>query len=168
MKSISKLADLRQFGIITLTGEADHLGFRILCDLTPQGKRIVEECYGMGFHAENWNHSEGQTASAMIPWWAWKELAIVALFLEGHTVLMTDDAVFGLESGDEYRRAEYDWNDEKMEATMRKPAEYRLAGEDEFWMWPESCYGTVHRIFENGSSPHVGTRNVHQFSGRAS
>jgi hypothetical protein len=42
---VESLRDLEQFGIIALTGEADALNYRILCDLTEQGRSLVAEAF---------------------------------------------------------------------------------------------------------------------------
>ena len=47
MKTITCLNDLREFGIDALTGEACGLGYRVLCDIDKQGKRILERCFGL-------------------------------------------------------------------------------------------------------------------------
>lgn len=41
MKTVRRWDDLAEFGIVPLTGEACGLMYRILCDLTDRGKRIV-------------------------------------------------------------------------------------------------------------------------------
>ena len=50
MKHIQSWDDLRQFGIHTLTGEACAVGLRILCDLTPDGVRVIREVFGLPDH----------------------------------------------------------------------------------------------------------------------
>jgi hypothetical protein len=58
MKSIHSWNDLSNFGIVPLTGEACSLRYRILCDVTAQGKKTLEKALGVvdiGL-AENWNH----------------------------------------------------------------------------------------------------------------
>jgi hypothetical protein len=42
MKRIESIKDLEAFGIVPLTGESDAHMYRILCDLTEQGKRVIE------------------------------------------------------------------------------------------------------------------------------
>ncbi len=58
MKSIRSWEDLSAYGIVPLTGEACGLSYRILCDLTARGKKILEKALSvaqLGLH-ENWNH----------------------------------------------------------------------------------------------------------------
>lgn len=70
MKTIDKWSDLEAFGIVPLTGEACALGYRMLCDLTQNGKRIVEKCLSVEIQSENWNHGsddDPHVASVMLP-----------------------------------------------------------------------------------------------------
>jgi hypothetical protein len=55
MKTVSHWDALREYGIDVLTGEACSLMYRILCDLTLNGKRIVERCLSVHIESENWN-----------------------------------------------------------------------------------------------------------------
>ena len=57
MKSINAWNDLEPFGIITLTGEACGLMYRILFDVTEKGRNIVAKCFGIPNVnlAEPWN-----------------------------------------------------------------------------------------------------------------
>ena len=68
MKTISDLRDLRPFGIDILTGEADALSYRLLCDLNKRGVDIICEALGLteqAFH-DNYNSSNGACASMML------------------------------------------------------------------------------------------------------
>ena len=56
MKSITCWRDLQPFGIDLLTGEACGLMYRFLCDLTDQGKHVIEKCLGCRIiPAKRWN-----------------------------------------------------------------------------------------------------------------
>jgi hypothetical protein len=58
MKSIRCWDDLSKHGIVPLTGEACGLSYRILCDVTARGKKIIEKALdvaNLGLQ-ENWNH----------------------------------------------------------------------------------------------------------------
>lgn len=58
MKTIRYWDDLRDEGIVALTGEACGLSYRLLCDVTARGKRTLEKALGVAqlvLH-ENWNH----------------------------------------------------------------------------------------------------------------
>jgi hypothetical protein len=57
MITVSSLSDLQKFGIEVLTGESCGLGMRLLCDVSSQGKRLIEKCLGVESIKlyENWN-----------------------------------------------------------------------------------------------------------------
>jgi len=167
MKTISRLADLERYGIISLTGEADNLCFRMLCDLTDRGRRLIAETYSLkteGFN-DAWNpgtDSDPHVASMMLPYDAWKDIGVLALLVTCSTVLVTDGGgLFGIEKDESYEPAPYNWD--KSEYTGR--ARYKHGGE---WHdWPTSCYGEIVRTFKTaGNQPHEGHRNVHAMSGR--
>ena len=81
MKTISNWQDLAPYGIVFLTGESCGLMYRLLCDLTVPGKKIIEKC--LGLHdlgaSENWNQGsddDPHVASIMlVP----EMLALIAL-----------------------------------------------------------------------------------------
>lgn len=171
MKSASQLKDLEQFGIKPLTGEADALGFRILCDLNTFGVQVFKECFGIPCHcgsredikhglANNWN--SGSIASVMLTGHDVVPLSVIGFYLQGHTVLVTRfkdgyEQVIALEEG---------------EAVALNDAGdgYAMRHGNEMIPWP-SCYGEIIRIIRQKTSDGqqvVGTRNVHQMSGRVS
>lgn len=83
MYQLNSIRDLEQFGIIPLTGEACSIGMRMLCDLTTQGKAIVEECFGVTCSQSNWNSGAGgapHVASVLIPHDGWQSIGVVAVF----------------------------------------------------------------------------------------
>ncbi len=56
MKRIDGIKDLEQFGIDPLTGESDTHMYRILCDVTANGKKIIERTLATELVlSENWN-----------------------------------------------------------------------------------------------------------------
>jgi len=57
LKTISCFEDLSPHGIIPLTGEACGLSYRVLCDVTAKGKKLLEKALGLKDlgPAENWN-----------------------------------------------------------------------------------------------------------------
>jgi hypothetical protein len=57
MKKIESWSDLEPYGIIPLTGESCGLGYRILCDVTERGRRVLAKTFGITTFtlAENWN-----------------------------------------------------------------------------------------------------------------
>lgn len=58
MLTINGWNDLRQFGIDVLTGEACGLSYRLLCDVTKEGKQTLEKALGVIALelADNWNN----------------------------------------------------------------------------------------------------------------
>lgn len=128
MKSITCPADLQQYGITCLTGEACNLGLRILCGVNTLGVRLVKECYGINALGEPWN--SGDVGSFMLPADEWRTLAVICLLSEFPIVALSkDNLLYGMEN--EPR------ND-----------------------------GWIRRYYRSSSHPHVGTRNVHTFTGR--
>ncbi len=74
--------DLKQYGIIVLTGEACKIGARLLCDLTPAGVELLQEFFGGNIKipmGSNWNHGDSQVASIMLPRSYFEELAVFCL-----------------------------------------------------------------------------------------
>ncbi len=64
MKLISCWDDLREFGFDLLTGEACGLMYRLLFDVTAQGKGILEKCFGVGLNlSESWNRGTDEKPS---------------------------------------------------------------------------------------------------------
>jgi hypothetical protein len=172
MKTICCLNDLREYGINLLTGEADALSYRILCDLTPRGRSIFCQAYSVlpGGLSEAWN--SGGVASVMLAHGAWEQLGPIALLDAGcHTVLLTDKGLFGFEADEEFTRAEYDLDAATDRYVETKPAQYarRLGSDTETteMPWPDNCYGKPQRTFGMGNGPRRGYSNVHAFSGRA-
>lgn len=91
MKVIGGLRDLVDYGIDPLTGEADGLGFRVLCDVSERGLRLLNLAYGAEFKlAEPWNRGRPgheSVGSLMLTHDAHMLLGIFAL-LEDHCRLV--------------------------------------------------------------------------------
>ncbi len=104
MKTVSTWDHLREYGIDLLTGEACSLMYRILCDLTEKGKRVVERCLGVQIQSENWNHGSSDdphVASIMLTHEMFTPLAVFALLESGcREVWVTDRAAIGIEQTD--------------------------------------------------------------------
>jgi hypothetical protein len=104
MKTVSNWDALRQYGIDVLTGEACSLMYRLLCDLTKSGKRIVERCLSVQIHSENWNSGakdDPHVASIMLTQEMIVPLAVFALLESGcREVWVTDRAAIGVEADD--------------------------------------------------------------------
>ena len=110
MKTISCWDHLGPYGVLALTGEACSLGYRLLCDLTENGKRIVERCLSVHIESENWNHGSDAAphiASIMLTHEMLMPLAVFALLESGcHEVWTTGGAAIGIEPGDPADQAE--------------------------------------------------------------
>jgi hypothetical protein len=78
--------------------------YRILCDLTQQGKQIVERCLSVQIQSENWNcgsESDPHVASIMLSEEMIVPLAVFALLDAGcREVWVADHAAIGIESDD--------------------------------------------------------------------
>jgi hypothetical protein len=74
MKNFSGWNDLSDYGIRYLTGERDPYGIRVLCDLTEDGAKLLEEffCTNRIMFQAAWN--SGAVASVMLPHSIWKDL----------------------------------------------------------------------------------------------
>jgi len=61
MKWITCWNDLGAYGIEALTGESCGLGYRLLCDVTADGLRILERCWGVRITpAAAWNRGSAE------------------------------------------------------------------------------------------------------------
>jgi hypothetical protein len=144
VKTVSCWNDLQPFGIIPLTGEACGLMYRILFDVTEEGRKIVAKCFGFPRDAKlggAWNRGTAEdphVGSIMLTQEALVPLAVFALLENGcKEVYLMGDAVLGIEPGDPADTAD----------TMRRVYKVEYA-----------------RRFSYGGT--AGDRNVHQMSGR--
>ena len=95
MLTVKCLRDLERYGVDLLTGEADALSYRILCDLNKAGRDLLCEAYGIRPEglAENWNsggEKDPHVASIMLAHDAWRQIGPIALVKCCHTVFDTD------------------------------------------------------------------------------
>jgi hypothetical protein len=172
MKTCNSFSELRQFGIRFLTGEADALSFRILCDLDEQGKRVFCELYGIprdAALAHGWNDGVASvmlTQNDVIP------LSIIGFYLQGYDVVISQDeqyhqSVFALESNE---RVELNEEGCGYNFIQKLPYPVKENSKDHVTSWPK-CYGNITKIIRQQKSDGrvvQGTRNVHQFTGRVS
>ena len=109
MQTVRSWSDLEKFGIVFLTGESCSLMYRILFDLTANGKAIVERCLSVAITSEPWNSgsaSDPHVASIMLPREMFTPLAVFALLESGcREVLLCDRAVIGIEASDSEHEA---------------------------------------------------------------
>lgn len=88
---INCLADLKEFGVLPLTGEACPYYQRILSDVTEQGKTLLEQYLGTTLTAEPMNticSSGKHVASIMFPRAMWTDFADFAAWQEGFNFLV--------------------------------------------------------------------------------
>lgn len=153
MKAMNNLQDIRAYGIELLTGEADRLCMRILCDMNEEGQRLVTDFFGLPFNAEfkaNWNsqvNGQPSVGCVMLTTATLWELARFAMLSVDQFDVVIETPSYGLRGmnhGGQYT-AHY------MELAERSP-------------------GTL--IFRNlgktSTAPGFGTRNTHAMSGRIS
>ena len=106
MKSINCWNDLEPFGIVLLTGEACGLSYRLLCDVTAQGKMVLEKCFGTPNLnlPERWNRGSEQNPHVgciMLTREMLQPLAVFALLESGcKEVYLVKDSVHGVEETD--------------------------------------------------------------------
>jgi len=106
MKCINCWNDLREFGIVPLTGEACGLSYRLLCDVTERGKRLLEKAMGVDEIklADNWNNDDKSphVGSIMLPNSVIPFIGIFALLERGCREVWIDkqDSLFGIEATD--------------------------------------------------------------------
>jgi hypothetical protein len=108
MKRIESIKDLETSGIVPLTGESDAHMYRILCDVTEQGKRIIERTLATELTlSENWNSgtkSDPHIGSLLLPFEFVPSIAVFCLLADAEIFevwLMKGGAVFGFAAADE-------------------------------------------------------------------
>lgn len=140
MKTVSSWKDVEPFGVFALTGEACGLMYRVLFDLTKDGQRIVEKCFGCNLTlAPPWNvgsKDRPHEGSIMLCHEMLVPIGIFALLEHGCIeVWKTNDLLLGIEKTD---------SQEQLEALQRQ-------------------HGLMRRFAYRGTA---GDRNVHVFTGR--
>jgi len=142
MKHVQNWRDLESYGIELLTGEACGLMYRLLCDVTRQGQKVIEKCFGISVTlSEPWNGGRADDphiGSILLPPTMFVPLGVFALLESGCTeVWQIGESLIGMEPTDT--------TDERERAS--------------------EVYGTRrNRIFRYDGT--AGDRNVHMMSGR--
>lgn len=154
MKRIGSFRDLEKHGIDALTGEACAYGYRLLCDLTERGIKLVAATLGIDselFKAslpDAWN-SKGVKSIMLSPQMI-QPLAVFACFESNcsKAYIMHDDSVVGIEASDKPEDVEMwlSWNQGKYCEACRR-------------------YGAGGGVALQYSNPGY-SRNTHQMSGR--
>lgn len=151
MKSIRNWDGLREYGVDCLTGEACAYGYRLLCDLTDDGVKLIRDVMDMADIPRlrsNWN-SNG-VASIMLPSEMLTPIAVFALFKANckSVAIMYSGEVYGFEEKD---------SDESV-ADFIKWQQGRFCDECKRY---GAGGGIMRQVYNPGYS-----RNVHQMSGR--
>jgi hypothetical protein len=106
MQKINGLGDLERYGIVPLTGEACGLMYRVLFDVTAEGKRILEKCFGLSRLTldDSWNRGTAEhphIGSIMIAPEMLPAIGIFALLEHGCSeVWRKGDVLYGVELSD--------------------------------------------------------------------
>jgi hypothetical protein len=102
MKRIDSLQQLRPYGVDVLTGESDSHSYRVLCDLSERGKRIIERVLDTQLTLHDpWNSGtkdEPSVGSILIPYEFVPCIAAFALLSDRDVTevwLLKDGSVLG-------------------------------------------------------------------------
>ena len=146
MKTITCFNDLMPFGIDALTGEACGLSYRLLCDVTEHGRKIVAKALGIPTLTlpEPWNRgtaTDPHVGSVLLPFEMLVPLAVFGLLESGcrEAWLVREGGVIGIEPDDDPEMIE---------------ANRRLVGD------------RLLRTLAYKGTAEAGDRNVHLMSGR--
>jgi len=141
-------SELRPFGFIKLTGESCGIGIRVLVDLTKEALGIMEEFLSTKLATgNNWNFSDGQVASLMLPWEMWRDIAVYCCLKYGA-----------------YAALSVSYRDDNFSSSFVQGATKEIYDEKiEGWrkMWPAGM-----RLYFRSTDSGTGLRNQHFFSGR--
>lgn len=184
MRSYRSGDDLKELGIRLLTGEACGLAMRVLCDLNEDGIKLWETFTRTKVVPEsNWNSSDGDSASVMIPHGMFQDLWIFGHVMRGTKYVILGGYVFG----DDWEETHYDlenWEtsprsggsyDDGKGITYRHPVKTwrptaMATNDDESWAHVleavDRGYFYISRVYAKSTQPGTGLDNRHAFSGR--
>lgn len=160
MKHTQSNNPLVEFGVEMLTGEACTYGMRVLCDMNEKGVKLVRDFLGLDYEtvfAKNWNSEvNGAPAigSIMLTREVIPSLVRFALFREGYQFILAYKDTWGLLA--------FNSDDASSKGTNSMLQLYIDGTASDI----ESGKVTVYRN-PKSNSPSVGSRNVHQFTGRS-
>jgi hypothetical protein len=145
-KAIASWHDLEEYGIDVLTGEACGIGIRVLCQVDPSGKELLDSFLGVQIEMSGLWNSAGSTPEApigslMLPRRLYKDIAIYALLRDGYHVAVERAHVVRAYS----KKA---WHEE-FHSIHRKAS------------WANECV-----LYFRSTGPGDGLRNRHMFTGR--
>ncbi len=142
-------ADMQQYGVSPLTGEACAYSMRVLCDLNEDGAKLIQQFFGLPAFpapafAGNWNgtvNGKPSIGSIMLPHGAMNDLTRFAMFSVSKCVVVVEQGGYTGYSAEEAK-------------------EYH----DMLEVWVENG----HKTYSNFAAPRaVEGRNIHAMSGRA-
>jgi hypothetical protein len=146
--------NLSQLGINSLTGEADRLSLRLLCDLNDEGRELVLDYLGFPADthmADNWNSQvDGlpAVASVMLHRESWRQIAEFGLFRRGALAnIYVGNQIIGVFTQDRL--------DQYLELARESQSDN-----------PAMKVGVHRNPGLDTSAPGFGTRNTHMMSGR--
>lgn len=147
---VSNFRDLAQFGITGLTGEACAYGMRTLCDVSEEGAALLADFFGvpsLQLNA-NWNSRVGDApaiGSIMLTHDILPKLAQFAFFRQGALAVVISGG----------REVQGMFDEERVQ-------QYR-----EFVNAHPGTHVLVTNHARSSTAPMVGSRNVHQATGRS-
>lgn len=153
---IGSWADMQQFGINALTGEACAYAMRLLCDVNEDGRDLVVEYFGL--RAAQHEGEEVLPAN-------WNSLvdgkpAVGSIMLHRQSLLQV--AEFALQRSEPLAIV-YKGGESVMGVyTPHMLDEYRKLIDN----WPATTHRWTMRTIAASAHPHVGSRNVHAATGR--
>lgn len=164
---IDQLRHLEQFGIECLTGEADALSLRVLCDVTAQGQKAI--CAALGIKPEGFNEpwnpgsiGSKHVGSILLDPWQFQMIAVMCLLNSGcdQVLIFTDGSVWGTEKNEKVVDEGHVEGDD-LESRWMPTRMWHRDGVSFSWPrekeWPRRIVHNTH----NGQY-----RNEHQMSGR--
>jgi len=159
--TIGSWQDLERFGIDALTGEACGYAMRVLCDVTAQGKALIERFLGGSIVIKpesQWNGGtrvDPHVGSVLLPYSIFTDLAAFCLLqrapADEYVVTMYNHGACTM---DAERYAMYAQLDARRDAD---PAEVRNDNRDN---------RHITRVWRRSNQPGTGDRNTHMMSGR--
>lgn len=141
--------DLERFGFDVLTGEACGMSMRLLVDISPLAREILESLLSVNFTDDNnsWNHRhEEGWKSIMLARGLFPELAAYCLFFEGYKYVVHVN--WRTEAGSSYY----------VEGFKREE------GLEDFRAMANKVCGNSWRVWHNSGT--AGLRNRHYMTGR--
>jgi len=150
MKTIDNIRQLEPYGIDLLTGEACGIGMRLLCDVTPEGEKLLSSLLGgITLTTTAWN---GEHKSIMIPRSLFPDLCAYALLQDQDTFVVVTSP---------RRKPEPNCDNSPYSFASAYTREEWEQYKETFW----TSYTCANCYTKSGTASD-GMRNRHEFSGR--